>query len=95
MFNDYNDGGFEFFNGDIQQQYFNYYMYTEMTDDDPFDVFEDDGQQGTKQFPQQRTKPCSDNTTPAQHCTSFSSVVVFLMLIFYTVLLLLVLGDVL
>ena len=38
--NDYD--GFEFFNGDIQQQYFNYYAYTQVSGDDPFGLFEDE-----------------------------------------------------
>ena len=27
------DNGFEFFNGDLQQQYFNYYLFSEIMDD--------------------------------------------------------------
>ncbi len=42
MFPNEYDDGYEFFNGDIQQQYFNYYAYTQITDDDPFGMFDDE-----------------------------------------------------
>jgi len=42
MFPNDHDDGFEFFDGDVQQQYFNYYAYTQITNEDPLGLFSDE-----------------------------------------------------
>ena len=101
----YNDDGFEFFNGDIQQQYFNYYMYTEMTDDDPYGLFEDDAPQQRRSspyrsdehmYPRQADRPYENRyqgDSSSQRSVGFSTLILCLALIFYIVLMLIVMCD--
>ncbi len=42
MMNDFHDDGFGLFSDDPQEQLFYYYAYTQMTGDDPFELFDDE-----------------------------------------------------
>ena len=42
MLGDFDDDGFGLFSDDPQEQFFGYYYYTQMTGDDPLELFDDE-----------------------------------------------------
>lgn len=87
------DNGFEFFNGDLQQQYFNYYLFSEMMNDDSYETphqqtYRHDMYLPPPDSPQPFTQKYDDylKNRTSQTRVDFSSVMFYIALAFYLAL---------
>ena len=71
MLGDFDDDGFGLFSDDPQEQFFGYYYYTQMTGDDPFELFDDEMPQDNFDGDRYEVPPRADSPQGAFHSSSY------------------------
>ena len=70
MLGDFDDDGFGLFSDDPQEQFFGYYYYTQMTGDDPLELFDDELPQDNFDGNRYEVPPRADSPQGAFHSSS-------------------------
>lgn len=71
MLGDFDDDGFGLFSDDPQEQFFGYYYYTQMTGDDPLELFDDELPQDNFDGNRYEVPPRADSPQGAFHSSSY------------------------
>ena len=71
MLGDFDDDGFGLFSDDPQEQFFGYYYYTQMTGDDPFELFDDEMPQDNFDGDRYEVPPRADSPQGAFHSRDY------------------------
>ncbi|MBQ2581219.1 MAG: hypothetical protein II574_06295 [Ruminococcus sp.] len=71
MLGDFDDDGFGLFSDDPQEQFFGYYYYTQMTGDDPLELFDDELPQDNFDGNRYEVPPRADSPQGAFRSSSY------------------------